>query len=47
MVRGLEKFRSHFEGFEGKYTLIGDVACGLLFEDAGLDFRGTQDLILF
>jgi len=43
MVRGLEKFKSHFEGFEGKYTLIGGVACGLLFEDAGLDFRGTQD----
>ena len=43
MVRGLEKFKSHFEGFEGKYTLIGGVACRLLFEDAGLDFRGTQD----
>ena len=43
MVRGLEKFKTHFEGFEGKYTLIGGVACGLLFEDAGLDFRGTQD----
>jgi hypothetical protein len=23
MVRGLEKFKSHFEGFEGKYTLKG------------------------
>ena len=47
MVRGLEKFKSHFEGFEGKYTLIGGVACGLLFEDAGLDFRGTQESLNF
>lgn len=43
MVRGIEKFQEHFKGFEGKYALIGGVACGLLLDDAGLDFRGTQD----
>lgn len=43
MVRGIEKFKEHFKGFEGKYTLIGGVACGLLMDDAGLLFRGTQD----
>lgn len=43
MVRGLERFKSHFKGFEGKYTLIGGVACGLLMDDAGLNFRATQD----
>lgn len=43
MVRGLEKFKEHFKGFEGRYTLIGGVACGLLMDDAGLEFRGTQD----
>ena len=43
MVRGIEKFKEHFKGFEGKYTLIGGVACGLLLDDAGLEFRGTQD----
>ena len=43
MVRGIEKFKEHFKDFEGKYTLIGGVACGLLLDDAGLQFRGTQD----
>ena len=43
MVRGIEKFQEYFKGFEGKYALIGGVACGLLLDDAGLTFRGTQD----
>ena len=43
MVKGIEKFQEHFKGFEGKYALIGGVACGLLLDDAGLTFRGTQD----
>ena len=43
MVRGIEKFKEQFKGFEGKYSLIGGVACGLLLDDAGLEFRGTQD----
>ena len=30
MVRGVKKFQEHFKGFEGKYALIGGVACGLL-----------------
>ena len=43
MVRGLDKFKEYFNGSTGKYTLIGGVACGLLLDDAGLEFRGTQD----
>jgi len=43
MVNGIEKFKEKFESFKGKYTLIGGVACGLLMDDAGLDFRATQD----
>lgn len=43
MVKGIEKFKEHFKDFEGKYTLIGGVACGLLLDDAGLTFRGTLD----
>lgn len=43
MVTGIEKFKEYFAGFEGMYTLIGGVACGLLMEDAGLDFRATKD----
>mgnify|MGYP004656021685 FL=1 len=43
MVKGIEKFKEYFKDFEGKYTLIGGVACGLLLDDAGLAFRGTLD----
>ncbi len=43
MVTGIDKFREQFSGFEGMYTLIGGVACGLLMDDAGLDFRATKD----
>lgn len=43
MVRGIEKFRQAFSSFQGKYTLIGGVACGLLMDDAALKFRGTED----
>lgn len=43
MVTGLEKFKEQFSEFEGMYTLIGGVACGLLMDEAGLDFRSTKD----
>lgn len=43
MVRGFDKFKEHFKSFKGRYTLIGGVACNLLLEDAGFEFRGTQD----
>lgn len=43
MITGIDKFREQFSGFEGMYTLIGGVACGLLMDDAGLDFRATKD----
>lgn len=43
MVTGIEKFKEHFSGFEGMYSLIGGVACGLLMDDSGLDFRATKD----
>ena len=43
MVNGIEKFKEKFESFKGNYTLIGGVACGLLMDDAGLEFRATQD----
>lgn len=48
MVTGIEKFKEHFSGFEGMYSLIGGVACGLLMDDSGLDFRATKnfDIVL-
>ena len=43
MVNGLEKFREYFSEFDGMYMLIGGVACGLIMDEAGLDFRSTKD----
>ena len=44
MVKGLEVFKNHFKEFSDKYVLIGGTACSLAMEDAGLDFRATEDL---
>lgn len=44
MVRGLDKFRVHFQGYEDQYILIGGTACSLAMEEAGLRFRATEDL---
>jgi len=44
MVRGIDQFRAHFEGFNDRYVLIGGAACYLAMEEAGLDFRVTKDL---
>lgn len=45
-MRGIDTFKSYFEGHEGEYVLIGGAACDLLFGDAGQDFRATKDLDL-
>lgn len=44
MVKGLEKFKEHFENFADQYVLIGGTACFLSMEEAGLQFRATKDL---
>jgi len=44
MVRGLDRFRDQFQAYAGQYVLIGGVACDLLMEEAGLEFRATKDL---
>lgn len=44
MVRGLDKFRDHFRGYEDNYVLIGGTASSLAMEEAGLQFRATVDL---
>lgn len=44
MVRGLDVFEKHFSGQNGKYVLIGGVACDIAMNDAGLEFRATKDL---
>ena len=44
MVKGLDRFREHFKGFQESYVLIGGVACYLTMEEAGVNFRATKDL---
>lgn len=44
MVKGLDVFRDHFKDYQGSYVLIGGVACYLVMEEAGVDFRATKDL---
>jgi hypothetical protein len=43
MVKGIDQFRAHFEGFNDRYVLIGGAACYLAMEEVGLDFRVTKD----
>jgi hypothetical protein len=44
MVKGIDKFRDYFKGYEGQYVLIGGAACDILFESNDSDFRVTRDL---
>jgi len=44
MVRGLDRFRAHFQGYEESYILIGGAACYLSMESVGEEFRVTKDL---
>jgi hypothetical protein len=44
MVRGIEKFKEYFTGFEENYILIGGTACDILEENAGQLPRATKDI---
>lgn len=44
MVRGLEVFRPHFAGHADQFVLIGGTAASLVMDEAGLEFRATNDL---
>lgn len=44
MVKGIEVFRTYFEGDDDKYVLIGGAACDLCFAADASDFRATKDL---
>lgn len=44
MVNGLAKFREYFGDHADDYVIIGGVASVLLFEEAGLSARNTQDI---
>ena len=44
MVRGLEKFREHFAGFEDSYVIIGGTACDIVLQDTDMRPRATDDI---
>ena len=44
MVKGIDRFRAHFEDLNDRYVLIGGAACFLALEKSGLEFRATKDL---
>ena len=44
MIVGLEKFATHFAGYQDRYILIGGAAAWLLLDDAGITPRATKDL---
>lgn len=44
MIKGLDKFKERFAGFEDQYVLIGGTATYLALIEAGLEARATQDL---
>jgi hypothetical protein len=44
MVKGVEKFKEHFAGYEDSYILIGGAACDTVLSAAGLPYRSTKDL---
>ncbi len=46
MVTGLEQFKNHFLPYQDHYVIIGGVACFLLMNEVGLNFRATKDFDL-
>jgi len=44
MVRGLEKFKEYFAGFEDNYVIIGGTACDIALRDTDMRPRATDDI---
>lgn len=44
MVRGLEKFKEYFAGFEDNYVIIGGIACDIALRDTDMRPRATDDI---
>ena len=44
MVKGLEKFKEHFAGFEDHYVIIGGTACEIVLRDTDMRPRATDDI---
>jgi len=46
MVKGLDKFREYFAGYEGNYVIIGGTACNIFEERMQQEPRATKDIDL-
>jgi hypothetical protein len=44
MVKGLEKFKEFFAGFEDNYVIIGGIACDIALRDTDMRPRATDDI---
>lgn len=44
MVKGLEKFKKHFSGFEDNYVIIGGTACDISLHNTDMRPRATDDI---
>lgn len=44
MVKGLEKFKEHFAGFEDNYVIIGGTACDITLQNSDMRPRATDDI---
>ena len=44
MVKGLEKFKEHFSGFEDNYVIIGGTACDIALRDTDMRPHVTNDI---
>lgn len=44
MVHGLGVFREWFDGYEGRYVIIGGTACNLVYSRYGAPERATRDI---
>jgi len=44
MVKGLEKFKEHFSGFEENYVIIGGTACDVALQNTDMRPRATDDI---
>ncbi len=44
MVKGLEKFKEHFAGFEDNYVIIGGTACDVTLQNYDMRPRATDDI---
>jgi len=44
MVKGLEKFKEHFAGFEDNYVIIGGTACDVTLQNTDMRPRATDDI---